>query len=129
MGVWYFRLVHSSIPNSSSFSRAMQFKSNTGRLPPRYAGPIRLNGLLWALLLLCVLAARLVNDDGFTVRVLGVCLVLVTLGAFSNFLLFCQELRTNQLRAAALYLLGFVPLVGILWWCWDKIAHGAKMSG
>jgi hypothetical protein len=121
--------IHSSVLYSSSFNRAMQLHSTPGRLPPRYVGAIRLNGLLWALLLLCVLAARLVNDGSFTVRALGAGGVLVTLGAFSNFLLFCQALRDKQLRAAALYLLGFAPLFGILWWCWDKIAHIEKMSG
>jgi hypothetical protein len=107
----------------------MQFKSNGGCLSFRYAGAVRLNALLWTLLLVVFLATSIVDDEGFILWAFTVCLTLVAVGAYSNLLLFFKELRAKQLRPAVSYLLGFVPLSGILWWCWDKIAHLAKMSG
>ncbi|MDO7877304.1 hypothetical protein Q5H93_21345 [Hymenobacter sp. ASUV-10] len=102
--------------------------SETSASSHSYAGALRLNGIVWGLLVFCVLmmAATWGSYDAL-MPLMGVIYVSGA-GMVVNGVMLLWKLVTGHFRQAATYGLGLLPLAGIFTWICHNV-HLGKISG
>lgn len=95
---------------------------------PSHGGAAWLNGITWAIMVVCFLLAG--ASQGYEALLPLLMLLLVAgVGAVANLLLGLGCYATGRRQQAGPYLMGFFPLALIAWWLASEFSHIGKIGG